>query len=256
MKWRTAKAGLLMFLLASAAGSQGSYDPRVGDTPDAEFQIARVIYPTNARAGSHGLIQPMWAVDYPLAEAHFLTALRRYTRIDVAKDSRHVDLNDDRLFQYPFLFLQQPGYWYPGEHEVARLREYLLRGGFLFLDDFHDRDWGVFEDAITRVLPEYPIQDVPRDDAIMQVFFVIDQRTQVPGDRHLRRGFNGEVVVNMPPPAWRGIYDDHHRLMVIANYNQDTGDAWEHADDPGYPLPMTAFAYQMGTNYVLYALTH
>jgi hypothetical protein len=69
MKWRTVKAGLLLVLLASAAASQGSHDPRVGDRPDAEFQIARVIYKTNARAGSHGLIQPMWAVDYPLAEA-------------------------------------------------------------------------------------------------------------------------------------------------------------------------------------------
>ena len=76
-------------------------------------------------------------------------------------------------------------------------------------------------------------------------------------DRHLRRGFNGQPTVQMQgPPGWKGIYDDHRRLMVIANYNMDTGDAWEHADDPNYPLPMTAFAYQMGTNYVLYALTH
>lgn len=249
MKWRTVKAGLLMFLLASAAASQGSHDPRVGKRPDAEFQIARVIYRTNARAGSHGIVQPMWAVDYPLAEQHFLTALKRYTRIDVADDSRHLDLNDERLFQYPFLFLQQPGYWFPDDTEVEHLREYLLRGGFLFLDDFHGRDWSTFEDAITRVFPDRPLEDVPKEDAIMQIFFNIDERTQVPGDRHLYRGMEG-------PAAWKGIYDDHHRLMVIANYNQDTGDAWEHADDPNYPLPMTAFAYQMGTNYVLYALTH
>jgi hypothetical protein len=257
MKWRTVKAGLLTFLLAGAAASQGSHDPRVGDRPDAEFQIARVIYRTNARAGSHGIIQPMWAVDYPLAEAHFLTALKRYTRIDVADDSRHLDLNDERLFQYPFLFLQQPGYWYPNDNEVARLREYLLRGGFIFFDDFHGGDWENFEDAIRRVLPEFAIEDIPKEDAVMQIFFNIDQRTQVPGDRHLRRGFNGQPTVQMQgPPGWKGIYDDHRRLMVIANYNMDTGDAWEHADDPNYPLPMTAFAYQMGTNYVLYAMTH
>ena len=253
MKWRTVKAGLLTFLLAGAAASQGSHDPRVGDRPDAEFQMARVIYRTNARAGSHGTIQPMWAVDYPLAEAHFLTALKRYTRVDAADDSRHLALTDPRLFQYPFLFLQQPGYWYPDEDEVAQLREYLLRGGFLFLDDFHGRDYPVFENAITRVLPEYPLEDIPKEDAVMQIFFNIEQRTQVPGDRHLR--FGGQPMME-GPAEWKGIYDEHHRLMVIANYNQDTGDAWEHADDPNYPLPMTAFAYQMGTNYVLYALTH
>jgi hypothetical protein len=87
----------------------------------------------------------------------------------------------------------------------------------------------------------------------MQIFFSIDQRTQIPGDRHLR--FGGGVQME-GPPEWRGIYDDHGRLMVAANYNMDMGDAWEHADDPDYPLPMTAFAYQLGVNYVLYALTH
>jgi len=250
MKWRTVKAGLLICLLCGVAGSQGSHDPRVGVRPDAEFQIARIIYKTNARAGSHGTIQPMWAVDYPLAEAHFLGALSRYTRIDVAEDSRHLELTDDRLFQYPFLFLQQPGFWYPDEQDVARLREYLLRGGFIFFDDFHGGDWANFEEEITRVLPDYQLEDVPKGDPIMQIFFNIDKRTQVPGERHLRR------LDQMPPARWVGIYDDHRRLMVIANYNQDTGDAWEHADDPSYPLPMTAFAYQMGTNYVLYAMTH
>jgi len=256
MKWRTVKAGLLMVLLAGAAASQGSYDPRVGDRPDAEFQIARVIYRTNRSAGSHGIIQPMWAVDYPLAEEHFLTALKRYTRIDVADDSRHLDLNDERLFQYPFLFLQQPGYWYPDENEVKRLREYLLRGGFLFLDDFHGGDYAVFEDAIRRVLPEFAIEDVPKGDSIMQIFFNIDNRTQVPGDRHLRRGFNGEPVVQMPPAEWKGVYDEHRRLMVIANYNQDTGDAWEHADDPDYPQKFSALGIRIAVNYITYAMTH
>jgi Domain of unknown function (DUF4159) len=254
---RIVTAGLLVCCLAIAASSQSSKDPREGDRPDAEFQIARVIYATTARAGSRGILQPMWAVDYPLADAHFLPALRRYTRIDVAEDSRHLQLTDERLFQYPFLWLQQPGFWNPSDADIAQLREYLLRGGFLMLDDFHGRDWDNFEYNIRRVLPEFEIVDIPQDDPIMQIFFNIDQRTQIPGDRHLRRSFNGETVVQMEgPPHWRGIYDDRGRLMVVANHNMDIGDAWEHADDPGYPLPMTAFAYQLGVNYVLYAMTH
>ena len=259
MTRRTLRAGLLICLLAVVAASQGSYDPREGDRPDAEFQIARVIYSTSARAGSRGILQPMWAVDYPLAEAHFLPALRRYTRIDVAEDTRHLKLTDDRLFQYPFIWLQQAGFWNPNDRELERLREYFLRGGFLMVDDFHgEQEWENFAYHIRRALPDHEIVDIPKDDPVMQIFFEIDQRTQIPGERHLRRRYGGgEAEVQMQgPPHWRGIYDDSHRLLVVANHNMDIGDSWEHADDPGYPLAMTAFAYQLGVNYVLYALTH
>jgi len=154
----------------------------------------------------------------------------------------------------------QPGYWNPTAKEVENLREYLLRGGFLMLDDFHGGDWDQFEYSIRRVFPDRELVDIPREDAAMQIFFSIDQRTQIPGDRHLGRFgrfSNGEVEARMEgPPEWRGIYDDRGRLMVVANYNMDIGDAWEHADDPGYPLPMTAFAYQLGVNYVIYVLSH
>ena len=256
-----AMAALLVSSLAIAAASQNFKDPTEGDRPDAEFQIARIMYGTSARAGSRGIAQPMWAVDYPLAEAHFMPALRRYTTVDTAEDTRHLALTDDRIFQYPFIWIQQPGYWNPTQKDVERLREYLLRGGFLMLDDFHGRDWENFAYAIERVFPDRELVDIPKDDQAMQIFFSIDQRTQIPGDRHLGRFFNrssnGEAVANMEgPPEWRGIYDDHGRLMVAANYNMDIGDAWEHADDPGYPLPMTAFAYQLGVNYVIYAITH
>jgi uncharacterized protein DUF4159 len=256
IKRRIVTAGLLACCLAIAASSQSRKDPEVGDRPDAEFQIARIMYATNARAGSHGTINPMWAVDYPLAEEHFMPTLRRYTRIDAADSTRHLALTDERLFQYPFIWIQQPGYWNPTAKEVERLREYLLRGGFLILDDFHGGDWDNFEYSITRVFPDRELKDIPEDDPIMQIFFEIDQRTKVPGLRHLRRSFNGETVAGSGDPGFKGIYDDHGRLMVVANYNMDMGDAWEHADDPLYPLPMTAFAYKLGVNYILYSMTH
>src|SRR5262245_47379397 len=110
---RILTAGLLVCCLASAAGSQGRRDPTVGDRPDAAFQIAPVRYATNARAGSHGVNNPTWAVDFPLAEEHFVSTLKRYTRIDATVDTRHLALTDDRIFQYPFAWIQQPGYWDP-----------------------------------------------------------------------------------------------------------------------------------------------
>lgn len=259
---KTAAAGLIVCVLAGIASSQNGNRSRDthSETPEAEFQMARVIYRTFGGAGSHGYIQPWWAIDYPFAEEHFLPALRRMTNLSVADDSIHLELTDDRIFNYPFLFLQQPGRgnWRPTSQEAARLREHLLRGGFLLVDDLHgEYDWSVFQSAIQRVFPDRPIVEIPEDDSLMHVFFGLDQRTQIPGQRHLRRGPGGQTVAQMEgPPHWRGIYDDRGRLMVAINFNMDMGDAWEHADDPYYPVPMTALAYRLGVNYVIYAMTH
>ena len=247
------------FLGVTARTANGNRDKRE-DLPEAEFHLARMIYRTRGGGGSHGYFQPWWAIDYPVAEEHFLPALRRMTNIDVADDSRHLEVTDDRIFDYPFLFMQQPGrgMWTPTPHEAERLREYLLRGGFLFVDDLHgEYDWRIFESSMRRVFPDRPIVEVPPDDTIMHVFFDVTQGAQIPGKRHLRRTYGGQIVAQMEGPQhWRGIYDDHDRLMVIINFNMDTGDAWEHADDPDYPVPMTALAYQIGANYVIYAMTH
>jgi Domain of unknown function (DUF4159) len=248
--------GLLLSLMSGVAGSQ-RHDPRVGDRPEAEFHLARVIYRTNRRAGSHGYIQPMWAVDYPLADAHFLRTLERYTKVEVAEDSRHMELTDDRLFDYPYLWLQQPaaGGWNPTREDAQRLREYLLRGGFLMVDDFHgEYEWNYFESVMKRVFPEKQFKDVPADDPLMHIFFDIDQSVPIPGDRHLR--FGGGPPAMQGPSHWRALYDDHDRLIVIANHNMDIGDGWEHADDPEYPLPYTKAAYELGVNYVVWAMSH
>jgi len=259
---KTAAAGLIVCLLAGTASSRAAKRSRdIGaDGPEAEFHMARMIYKTFGGGGSRGFFQPWWAIDYPLAEEHFLPALRRTTNLSVAEDSRHLELTDDRIFEYPFLLMQQPGRgnWRPTGQEAARLREYLLRGGFLLVDDLHgEYDWSIFQSAIQRVFPDRPIVEIPEDDALMHVFFDLDERTPIPGQRHLRWGRGGQIVAQMEgPPHWRGIYDDHHNLMVAINFNSDMGDAWEHADDPYYPLPMTALAYKLGVNYVLYAMTH
>ena len=259
MTLKTAAAGLIVCLLAGIASSQTgnrSRDPRA-DSPEAEFHMARMIY---RGMGSRGFFNSYWAIDYPMAEAHFLPALRRLTNLSVADDSRHLEVTDDRIFDYPFLFLQQVGQgnWRPSSQEAERLREYLLRGGFLLVDDFHgEYDWSIFLAAIQRVLPGRPIMEIPEDDPLMNVFFDLDQRTQIPGRRHLRMRPGGQIVARMAgQPHWRGIYDDHGRLMVAINFNMDMGDAWEHADDPFYPGPMTALAYSLGVNYVIYAMTH
>jgi len=256
--FRLAGAASLIFLLCGNLNSQERYScsGNPGDSPEGEFHMARVIYPTSGGGGSHGCSQPWWAIDYPLAEGHFLKALRRIGNMSVADDSIALELTDKRIFQYPFLFLQQPGAgrWRPTPNEAGQLREHLLRGGFLLVDDLHgERDWGWLADALYAVFPDRQIIEIPASDPIMHNFFDLDRTIQVPGDRHLRYG--GQVQME-GPAHWRGIYDDRGHLMVAINFNMDMGDGWEHADDPNYPAAMTAQAYKLGTNYVMYAMSH
>jgi hypothetical protein len=255
MRSNTITVGALACLAAGIALSQpwrGSGAPAT-QLPEAEFHMARMAYATRGCAGSHGYCNAWWAIDYPYAEGHFLPALERMTRISVAEDSRHLSLLDAALFDYPWLFAQQvaQGNWNPTDEEAARLREYLLRGGFLVFDDFHgEYEWQFFQSVMLSVFPDRPIVDIPEDDMLMNILFDLDKRTQIPGERHLRwQQMEG-------PAAWRGIYDDEGRLMVAINFNIDMGDAWEHADDAHYPAPMTALAYRFGVNYVIYAMTH
>ena len=229
--------GLVVCLLACAAASQNANDPGYG--ADAEFHLARLAYPTYAYANSRGFGgNPMWRVDFPNAEWNFLPALSRLTNISVdlsadidtrdAVERLHLEALDDRIFGYPLIYMQQPGQagWRPTEEEAERLREYLDRGGFLLLDDFHGRDIYAVQEALKRVLPNKEIVEIPGDDTLMNVFFDLGDRLQIPGQRHLSR-FGGGTPRMEGPPYWLGIYDDYNRLMVGINYNIDMGDAWE-----------------------------
>jgi len=222
-----------------------------------EVQIARMMFHPNAvNLWDPG--RPWWSIDWPEAEFHFTSGVSRYTRINIAPDSRHINLTDDAVFDHPWLFAQQVGRWQLTENEKQNLKEYLLRGGFLIVDDFHGpSQWRTFSAVFEDILGDYNIVDLDSTHTLMNVLFEIDQGQQIPGRRHLQ-GYADRIEVVMPhtPSRWRGIHDTDGRLMVAINFNMDMGDAWEHADDPVYPLAMTSFAYQLGINYLLYALTH
>jgi Domain of unknown function (DUF4159) len=253
-KSRLALAGLIGVLAASGALAQfRQAQPNPVTLPEAEFHMARLAYNTRGCAGSHGFCNAWWAIDYPYAELHFLPAVKRLTRIEVSEDSAHLQLLDEELFDYPWLFVQQIGQgdWNPSQIEAERLREYLARGGFLVVDDFHgEYEWQHFEAVMNLVLPGKNIVDIPDDDMLIHILYDLDKRTQIPGERHLY----GQRMQG--PPHWRGIYDEDDRLIVAINHNIDMGDAWEHADDAHYPAPMTALAYRFGINYIIYAMTH
>ena len=216
-----------------------------------EFHFARMIYTDGGGFGRFR--RGWWQQDAPEAEEHFTANLKRLTRVN-AGEPVAVRLTDPDLFDYPWLYATQVGYWDLSDEECAQLREYLLRGGFLMADDYWgDNERAVFDATMKRVFPERPIVDIPPDDPMLRVVFPISEKTQIPGLRHLGR-FGG--MAQLPPPRWRGIYDDTGRLMVGMNFNQDVGDSWEEADNPYYPEPMTALGYRFGINYIVYTMTH
>ena len=123
------------------------------------------------------------------------------------------------------------------------------------VDDFHgSREWARFVQSMVRVFPDRPIVDIPEDDEVMHAMYDLDTKSQIYGIRPLLMGTTYEY--DGVDPHWRGIYDDAGRLMVAINHNMDLGDAWEHADDPRYPQPLTAMAYRYAVNYVIYAMSH
>ncbi len=235
---------------------------------EAEFHFIRLEYTDLpqyhrgwGRASRDGMGSGWWLVDWPAADNHFTTGVERLTRIDTG-DPRHLRLNDPHLFDYPWIYATQTGWWGLTDAETARLREYLLRGGYLVVDDFWGGEqWEIFRQTMDRVLPGQPILDIDESDSVMHVLYDIEEkdRTFIPGSRHLRRGPGNSVQVVQPEgsvPAWRAINDYHHRMVVAANFNTDVGDAWEFADVPYYPEPMTALAYRYGINYIVYSMTH
>ncbi len=220
--------------------------------PDSEFSFVRLTY--DQSLNSYGRRAP-WRTDWPEAETHFLQGISRLSVVESADQARSVRLTDEAIFDYPWLYAVDVGKWSLTAEEAAGLREYLLRGGFMIVDDFHGSyEWQVFQTHLRKAFPDRPIVDIPEDDPLMSVMFDLDQSIQIPGIRAYNSGQTWEQ--DGYDPHWRGLYDDNGRLMLAINFNMDLGDAWEHADDPGYPEPMTSLAYRFAVNYVIYAMTH
>ena len=257
MRWRRCRiAFLLVFAAVAPALWMQPADPQP-EGRKSEFHFIRLEY-VDGFSLRRRFGRGWWMQDWPEADMHFTQGIQRLTRIDTG-EGRHVPLTDDRIFDYPWSYATQVGYWQLTDPEITRLRDYLLRGGFLVVDDFHGpAEWEVFRQTMERVFPNQPILEIDPDNPLLHVLYDIGERVQIPGLRHLRRGPGGGIYIQTEhvPPHWRAIYDPKGRMLVAINYNMDVGDAWEHADMPEYPEAMTALAYRFGLNYIIYSMTH
>jgi hypothetical protein len=223
-----------------------------GNTPyDGRFTFARIKYRGYGHFQGEG---PGWAHDYPRAEEHLMriireiTAIRPFVESSLATGGNILALDDPELMKYPIAYLSEPGGWHPNEKEEAALRNYLLKGGFMILDDFgfDMGEWAEVQAIFQRALPKLRIQRIPDNHPIFDAFFKIDINTLDGGG-----GNYGRV-------EWHGIFQDNDpkkRLMVVINLNGDIGEYWQHSDR-GFNIAPTNEAYKLGVNYLVYALTH
>ena len=229
-----------------------------------EWVFARLMYPTwHLRFDRQFRTFTDWTkgntnrtIDYPRSDRHLSAAVRRLTRLQAKSVEQPVNLDDgDDVYNYPWLYGVEVGHWELTDSQVARMREFLLRGGFFMCDDFHGTDeWNVFINSMKKVFPDRPIVDLDNGNAIFHTVFDLDDRYQVPGYQFL---YSGRIYEKDGfEPRWRGIFDDKGRVMVAICHNMDLGDSWENADDPRYPEKYSALGIRIGVNYILYAMTH
>jgi hypothetical protein len=246
-------------------GGRGGFGarPAVPEDFDGSWQFCRVWFRQNPNGDGGG-----WSVDYPRADINVSVRLSELTKTTVGfngpEDPKHVviRLTDPTLYQCPFIMMTEVGAAYIGEDEAEALRNYLLKGGFLWADDFWgEYAWEVWADQIAKVLPpaQYPPKDLPKDHPLFRSVFEIG--TGVPQIASigywLGSGGGTSERPDSTEPHARAIVDQQGRIMVLMTHNTDIGDSWEEeASNPQYFYEFSTKGYAFGVDAIVYGLTH
>ena len=271
---RLVAAVAVAFLVTGAAAAQDFFrgfrwrgpDPRLptADSFDGYFNFCRGMFYSNRREnGGQG-----WWTDYPAADVNFSIRISELTKTRVSRTADNepnhlvVRLTDDELFKCPFIEMEDVGTAQFSDEEVKRLREYLVKGGFLWVDDFWGEwAWAQWVAEIERVLPraEYPIRKVELKHPIFRTFFDVPRVPQIPSIAHWRRSGGGtsERGSESAVPQMYAISDARDRVMVLMTHNTDISDAWEReGEDPRFFYQFSPDGYSVGINVLMYAMTH
>jgi hypothetical protein len=208
-----------------------------------------------------------WFIDYPDSDLNFSLRLQQLTSLKVNPDPVVLELTDDRLFDYPFVYIIEPGSLMFSEQEVVALRRYCFNGGFVMVDDFWgDAQYENLRRELKRVFPSRDPFEVPLSHEIFHCVYDMKEKPMVPAIGAVYRMRNGRYASaerswdgsDTQTPHYRAITDDADRIMVFICHNTDLGDGWEEeARDPEYFKEFSVkLAYPMGINIVTYAMTH
>jgi hypothetical protein len=253
----------LLSLLALVAGGSVLAAQRFGggcngcealDAPpnppyDGRFTYARVKFSMGGGEFGGRFRDVKWGHDYPDADTHFPLIVKEVTATQVRTDGSVImALDDPELMKYPFAYLCEVGFWIPNQAEAAGLRNYLLKGGFLLVDDFGGGHMLNFEEQMRKVLPEARLIPMTADHPLYDSFYRINAIE-----------YFGAGNLDSGPAQFLGIFEDNDpkkRLMAIVNYNFDVGELWEYSDTGLFPIDLTNEGYKLGVNYLMYSLTH
>jgi hypothetical protein len=205
-----------------------------------------------------------WATDFPDSDLNFSFRLQQLTSLKVNPDPIHLRLTDAKIFDYPFIYMIEPGGLEFSDEEIVALRKYLKRGGFMMVDDFWgDYEWNNFYQQIKRVFPDREPEELPLEHEIFHCVYRLKQKPQVPSIHQAEYGRSTGVTWeehggDSRTVHYRAIKDDKGRIMVLACHNTDLGDGWEReGEDEWYFKEFSEKkSYPMGINIVVYAMTH
>ncbi len=218
---------------------------------DGRFVMARIKYTPEQRMSEFGDGRPndvKWDHDYPRSERHFMKIIEATTLTAPRTDASNIFTADDpELMKFPFAYMCEVGFWQPSDKEVLGLRTWLLKGGFLIVDDFRGQDYVNFYQQMKRVLPDAQLIELDVSLPVFHSFFEIPVlNIEPPYGRRFR-------------PQWFGIFEDNDRkkrLMMAISYNNDISEYWEWSDTGTESIVATNDAYEVGVNYAVYAMTH
>jgi uncharacterized protein DUF4159 len=245
---------LALVLFAGGATARDARQPpgvRFENTAyNGRFTFVRIRYePSRWGPGNYAWgLDLKWNHDYPRAETHFMKILKETTTLDPNMAGGNIlALDDPELFKYPVAYLCEPGFWTLDDAESTSLRTYLLKGGFLIVDDFAGPQWDNFEAQMRRVLPGARMVELEPTHPVFDSFFRVDPT-----------GFH-HPYFRGAPSRFLGVFEENDpgkRLMVVVNYNQDLSEYWEWSDTGFVPIDLSNEAYKLGVDYVIYGMTH
>ena len=225
---------------------------RIAQPYDAEVTFVRLRWTQGTfGARTYGRGYNMWLHEFPRADQYLMGLLRDFTTVDAKTDgSLILTLDDPALFQHPIVLMQEPGFWTMTDEEAERLREYLLKGGFVIFNDFEGRQWENFEAQMRRVLPDGRWLRLDPTHPIFDSFFLVEQLDLPNPYNHHLAGLT---------PEFFGLFENNDpagRLMSIANYNTNLAEYWQSGGTGFFPIEPMNNGFELGINYWMYGLTH
>jgi hypothetical protein len=238
---------LLLVTIPVLSIAQGRFANGIAEVPyNGGFTFTRIRYGSNGFRRGGGA----WAHDYPSADANISKIIQFVSLIPINVSGTNVfDLDDPEIFRHPIIYISEPGFWAMTDKEGVSLRQYLLKGGFVILDDFEAEQWYNMEEQLRRAMPDHRLIEIGPDHPIFSSFYRLD-----------------DIYVPHPyvtdKPHYFALFEDNDprkRMMALVNYNSDLAEYWEYSDDGFLPMAVegtTNEAYKLGVNYIYYALIH